>query len=264
MRKCVFGMLMLAAVECSALMALGQANGSRSKSIATSGPAHIARLPYTAEYKISDVKTPTNGATITHETTEVWAWDSEGRRMTSSTAIPVSGEQQKPTLVQVADPVARTTSSWYSPGQTATVTAMAAPGTHTSCPPVTPQQPTVQPQKPVIEDLGTETIAGVEARGRRTTTTIPVGSIGNDAPLTRVDEMWSAIAPGIRGLTVRQTIDNPQSGKFTKELVNLNQSEPDAAVFQPPSGYEIVHKDAREPVCAGVPQVTPAAAPQPQ
>jgi hypothetical protein len=196
-------MSVLVAVSGLALMASGQVTGSRPKNVATGGSAHIARQPYTAEYKISSVKTLPNGATITHDSTEVRASDSVGRVMTARTEIPVSRDKAMRTHVWVVDPVARTTSSWESPGQAATVTAMDAPGTRTSCPAVDPQQPTVQPQKPVVEDLGAETILEVETRGRRTTWTTPVDTIGNDAPLTHSSEVRTAIAPGFRGLILR-------------------------------------------------------------
>jgi hypothetical protein len=263
MRKCICGMLMLAAVAGSALYAEGQVAGSRPKAGGAGHPAQAVRLPYTVEYKISTEKTAPNGATITHEYTEVRSLDSEGRSMAAKTNIPMSGDETVRTHVGVIDPVARTTASWDSPGQTATVTKMAAPGTHRSCPPVAPRQPTAQLPKPVIEDLGTETIQGVEARGRRTTTTIPAGSLGSDAPLTRTDEEWTAVAPGLRGLLVRRVFDDPQSEKLTKELVNLNQSEPDAAAFQPPAGYEIVEKSAPLGQCAAA-LAAPVPAPSPQ
>jgi hypothetical protein len=90
-----------------------------------------------------------------------------------------------------------------------------------------------------------------------------VGRIGNDAPLTRTNEVWSAIPPGLQGLLVRQVVDDPQAGKMDMELVNLNQSEPDAAVFEPPAGYEIVNKDAPQVQCAAAP-AAPAPAPSPR
>jgi hypothetical protein len=43
---------------------------------------------------------------------------------------------------------------------------------------------------------------------------------------------------------VREVTDDPQAGRSTKELENLNQDEPDASIFQPPAGYEIVNKEA--------------------
>lgn len=112
-----------------------------------------------------------------------------------------------------------------------------------------------------MEDLGTETIAGIEARGRRTVTTTPAGAIGNNEPLVRTSEMWTAVAPGLRGLVASQVSDDPQSGKTDKELVNLNQSEPDPSVFEPPAEYEIVSKDAPVPICAGSEKVEQPMAP---
>jgi len=98
-------------------------------------------------------------------------------------------------------------------------------------------------ERPVIENLGNDTILGVEARGRRVTTIIPAGAIGNDEPLIRTTETWTAVAPGLFGLVVREATDDPQAGKTTKELESLAQDEPDASVFQPPAGYEIVNKE---------------------
>ncbi len=48
------------------------------------------------------------------------------------------------------------------------------------------------------------------------------------------------------GLVVRDLRDNPQSGKSTTELTEFTSGEPDASLFQPPSGYQTqevhVHK----------------------
>jgi len=84
----------------------------------------------------------------------------------------------------------------------------------------------------------------VESRGRRYTTTIPAGAAGNDAPLVSTSEIWTALAVGLNGLLVRDVRDDPRSGKTTKELTNLSQSDPDPATFQPPDGYEIVTKES--------------------
>lgn len=263
MRGCFLGILTFIAVLGLALSAAGQVAGSHTKPITTGNHAQTARLPYTAEYKISSVKTLAGGTTITRESTEVRAMDSEGWVMFSRTTIPDSGDQTPRTHVQVTDPVARTTSSWDSPGQKATVMAMPAPGSQTSCPAAVPQPTAAESPKQTTEDLGTETIQGVEARGHRTTRTTPAGVIGNDAPVVSTDEAWFAVAPGFRGLKVREITDDPQSGKRDTELVNLNQSEPDASVFQPPAGYEIVTRDAPQVTCAAA-KASPAPAPSPQ
>ncbi len=56
--------------------------------------------------------------------------------------------------------------------------------------------------KTTVENLGTETIQGVEARGRRTTTTtMPVGPLGKSQPQVSTYEVWRAVDPGLEGLS---------------------------------------------------------------
>jgi hypothetical protein len=50
-------------------------------------------------------------------------------------------------------------------------------------------------------------------------------------------------------MTVREINDDPQSGKRTTELVNLSQTEPDAVLFEPPEGYEVVTEGVHEVAC---------------
>jgi hypothetical protein len=70
--------------------------------------------------------------------------------------------------------------------------------------------------------------------------------------------MWTAIAPGLTGLVVRQVTDDPQVGTMNKELGNFTQGEPDASVFQPPADYEIVNKEAPTSVCLGAAASSPS------
>lgn len=117
-------------------------------------------------------------------------------------------------------------------------------GTGTTMPVQAIPRPSSQNQ--TREDLGTTTIMGIEAHGSRTTHTTPVGEMGNDRPLVRTDEFWTA--PGI-DFPLRQVNTDPQNGTRTTELVSLDRSEPDAATFQPPEGYEIVIDELHEVPC---------------
>jgi len=96
------------------------------------------------------------------------------------------------------------------------------------------------------EDLGTQTIQGVVAKGTRTTRTTPAGAIGNDAPLVRTSEIWQATS---LGLVVREVTDDPQNGKRSKELVELSQEAPDPASFQPPQDYAVTLHEIHEIPC---------------
>jgi hypothetical protein len=195
----------------------------------------------------------------------VKALDSQGRRMTAVTTTSDSGEHAEITHVFVFDPVARTQTHWNSPGTRATVTAMPAPGSAHRCSPLASDPDAVlvtngPRSTSTTENLGTASIQGVEARGRRITTTIPAGAVGNEEPLVTTKEIWSAIAVGLNGLLVRDVTDDPRAGKSTRELTQLTQSDPDPATFQPPEGYEIVTKDGS--ACQSETTTAPTSSPQ--
>jgi hypothetical protein len=87
-----------------------------------------------------------------------------------------------------------------------------------------------------IEDLGTRTIAGVETVGRRETNTIDVGLMGNDQPLTSMNETWHSQELGINLLSIRT---GPMTGKQNFTITELNVVEPDPELFRVPEGYEV-------------------------
>jgi hypothetical protein len=218
-------------------------------------PAKAPLLPYTAEYKTTRVQTLANGATITLESAETTARDAQGRTMISTTtnATTSTDSNNIRTNVNVNDPVTRTRSSWTVPGHTVTVTQLPAPGerSSTNCAttiaPKSPNTPTRSPvvrDKPTTEDLGTETIMGLEAQGRRMTTVIPAGQIGNDEPLARTSENWFAMDPGYKPLILRRISEDPQQGKSAMELTAFTQGDPDPSLFRPPSEYEVVTREA--------------------
>ena len=282
MRILISWVLGFAAIAGLALPSAGQVVSGRTTTVTMSNAAHVVRLPYTAGYKNMHVNILANGSTITTETTQVTALDTQGRRYTSSTTVPASENQTARTTVTVFDPVERTTTSWSVPGKRASVLKMPEPGVartpcalpatttagttsavtsgvvgsvFTSSATATSSPTAVRREPPVVENLGTETIQGVEARGRRITTTTPAGTIGNNEPLVRTSETWTAIEPGFFGLMVRQSTDDPQFGKTTKELTSFTQGEPDASLFQPPSEYEIVTRE--QSACGGLQQIQP-------
>jgi hypothetical protein len=97
-----------------------------------------------------------------------------------------------------------------------------------------------------MEDLGTIVIMGLEAHGTRMTMTTPAGEIGNDKPLVRITETWSA--PGLL-IPLRQITTDPRTGTDTREVVSLDLSEPPLSTFQPPDGYEITVDELHEVPC---------------
>jgi hypothetical protein len=88
-----------------------------------------------------------------------------------------------------------------------------------------------------IESLGTKTIEGLECEGTRMSPTIPAGQIGNERPIVVTTERW--YSPKLQA-EVLVKINDPRSGENTYKLVNVDQSEPSALLFQVPADYTIV------------------------
>jgi hypothetical protein len=249
--------------------------------------------PYTVEFRITRVQTLANGATITHESKQIMARDSQGRTLNANTPLSAADNQPENTITVVHDPADNTQTTWDSRSKRVRLLKMAPQGSGPGCwstasgnstqeigGPVAPassgsigsgggvgssalavhlpDNPAGAPAsttrlaraRPVREDLGTDTMLGVEVRGTRITQTTPAGQIGNDVPLVTVSEMWSA--PSL-GITLRQITDSAQSGKSTREAVSLDLGEPDPSLFQPPEGYEVTTEEMQQVPCRQAP-----------
>jgi hypothetical protein len=77
---------------------------------------------------------------------------------------------------------------------------------------------------------------GILVEGVRHTTTWPVGSMGNDRPITQVNETW--MSPELKVAVLTKNSD-PRSGEHTQKLTNITRVEPDPSLFQPPADYTI-------------------------
>lgn len=227
---------------------------------------------YTAEFTTTSTQTLANGVTITHVSTEIQAVDSQGRSMNSRTEAQFSADQPAVTWGNVNNPVENTQINWNSQTREAQVIKMPLEAQRQGCwrndsgsmtmsfgpdetsnappakihapPPIHFRQRSAR--EPQREDLGTTMIQGVEAQGYRSTTTIPVGQIGNDKELVVTEEQW--VAPSV-GLVMRSVRDDPQQGKTVREVVNLDLSEPPLSTFQPPEGYEVTTEEMRKVPC---------------
>jgi hypothetical protein len=85
------------------------------------------------------------------------------------------------------------------------------------------------------ETLGTRMIEGVNAEGERRTQTIEAGQIGNDRPITIMDEHW--FSPELH-VEVKYLHSDPRTGEDSTDLINIVRGEPDPSLFQLPAGYQ--------------------------
>ena len=86
------------------------------------------------------------------------------------------------------------------------------------------------------ESLGQKLIDGVLADGKRVTTVMPAGSIGNQQPITVLSEQW--FAPDLEILVMTKHSD-PRTGETTYSLSNITRGEPAANLFEVPGDYTI-------------------------
>ena len=86
------------------------------------------------------------------------------------------------------------------------------------------------------EDLGTQTFNGISAQGTRYTRTIPVGQIGNDKPITIVNETWYSADLQV---VVKSTRTDPRFGSTTYTLTNIQRQDSAATLFAVPSDYTV-------------------------
>jgi hypothetical protein len=86
------------------------------------------------------------------------------------------------------------------------------------------------------ESLGQKMIDGLLADGKRVTTVLPAGSIGNQQPITVLSEQW--FAPDLEILVMTKHSD-PRTGETIYSLSNITRGEPAANLFDVPADYTI-------------------------
>lgn len=196
----------------------------------------VTGAPYSAVQTTTIQQKLADGNIISRqETTKVYR-DSQGRVRMEHTVTPPNSTTAE-TRISIFDPVGGFS---YMLNPTAlTAVKVALPAATTTTATATTTTPT-RPARPGVtvttEDLGTQVINGVPATGTRTTETIAAGTIGNQAPIAIVREVWTST---ILKVPVQIKTSDPRFGTTTMELTNIVQAEPEASLFQVPSNYTV-------------------------
>ena len=230
----------------------------------------VQGAPYSATITNESVQTLADGNRIVQTSTGTTARDSQGRTR-QDTVLPAIGNlsaANAPHLVFIHDPVAQVSYVLNLTEKTAQKLPMPPPasaiaaGESAAVGPVTsnafffqaggaarvadePMPPPMAIQRTLIgsdqdqaasEDLGSQTIEGVVVNGKQTTRTIPAGQIGNDKPITIVNEVWTS--PDLKTIISSKRSD-PRMGEQTFQLTNIVRAEPDASLFTVPADFRI-------------------------
>jgi hypothetical protein len=211
----------------------------------------VTGAPYSGQEVTEETQTLANGNVISRKVQVNVYRDSSGRTRTERT-VPAGGPGQAQTaqaatrtVTSIHDPVAGTSTELDSTSKTAHTMTIPGRGNGGGGPrgnaavagnrPGRGNGPANDPNV-TTENLGMQTINGVQATGTRVTRTIPAGRIGNAQPIQMVTETWHS--PDLQRPVMIKTVD-PRSGTRVTQLTNITRSEPDPTLFQIPSDYTV-------------------------
>lgn len=201
----------------------------------------VTGKPFFAKDSIEWTRKLEDGSTVTTQLFAVVARDSQGRIYRERRHFVPANSNQEPRLeeVMVFDPTAGTKTACTLATHECSITAYHASTSFRPLPAGTFAQGTRHLTR---EDLGANVIDDLNAIGTRETTYINEGAVGNDRPLVTTREFW--YSPDLE-TNVSVTRQDPTDGTQIIKLIDLSRSEPDAALFEIPTGYAM--HDLRRP-----------------
>ncbi|HEY3454175.1 MAG TPA: hypothetical protein VGK64_06190 [Bryobacteraceae bacterium] len=207
----------------------------RDSDTALKGKNHpIVNLPYSAQRRFTTVEKRTDGVSSPTESGGSEARDSEGRKFSAGERHWIYTQDGKSVLksemlYRVNDPVAHTTTSWDSSSKVAKVVKWPMEtvqgGSEQTCQSACDAF-LGSSSEPGIENLGTRVIEGLVVEGKRSTYSVDAGTV--------VHEVW--YSPELK-IVILETNDNPRTGSWRNEIINISRKEPKAALFSPPKDY---------------------------
>lgn len=260
-RYMLFGSILFLAIAAFAQDSVSTTSGAG----AFSGQAHfgapppslgkpVTGAPYSADETNERVQTLADGTHITDlmSSTKVYR-DSSGRTRTERSLMPGRIARRHaieniPVIVEITDPVEHVRYTLDTVNKVAhkqimaprrpTLTRRAPPAAKTVAAAPSEQAAEDRPQT-TSEKLDSQVIEGVLVEGTRNTTVWPVGSEGNDRPITAVHESWYSPELEVEVLNIS---NDPRYGQMTHKLTNISRGEPDPSLFQPPADYQVVEE----------------------
>ena len=205
----------------------------------------VTGAPFSGVAVTESTQTLADGNHITRKTQSNVFRDSQGRvrkEVTLSGFGPMAGSGTPKSFVVINDPVAKTNTVLHPDTKVAETMPHGRHGWGAGGPKAEAKEERwlAREQQEIAEgtlkkeDLGTQTIAGVAAQGTRYTRTIPAGQVGNEKPITMVNERW--YSPDLQ-MVVMSKRTNPLGGVTTYTLTNIQRSEPTPSLFTVPSDY---------------------------
>jgi hypothetical protein len=206
----------------------------------------IPNAPLLAVVNTQSTQILKDGTTLNQKTLSAIARDGHGRIFNERRPMVPASETATPPIlsIHIYDPQTRTNTFIDPQNRIAWQNTLNRPPS--SLPPEVGSIPLVgsSPPSPYVkeEDLGTRKMEGVDVHGLRETQTIPAEANGGKE-LTIVDEYWYSEDLRLNMLTIHK---DPRTGEQTTTVTQVNRGEPDAAIFEIPSDYKVIHRGAEQ------------------
>ncbi len=196
------------------------------------GGKTVTGQPYSAQVTFKHNQTLQDGNLVEQTNTAMVYRDSQGRTRIEETRPTQSGNPEQ--IVRITDPTARV-SYLLDPVKKTAHRFMLPPPRATSF-----QQPPRAGSNPNVttQSLGSQTMDGLLAQGTQITRTIPVGQMGNTAPIQTITTRWYSTDLSI---DLSTSTKDPLHGNSSTMLADLSRDEPASTLFQVPSDYTVVN-----------------------
>ena len=209
----------------------------------------VPNAPFRATVNTEWVRQLPDGSTITLKNHRAIARDAAGRIFQERRAlVPDDGKTESGvTQIEISDPLAHELYICVPYGRTCQVEVFSPPESFPYTPPAKAHM--AQGSSSESVDLGKQSIGVLETVGTRETTIIPAGTVGNSGPILSKREFWFSPKLGVNLISKRQ---DPFSGTQNFEVSDIALGEPDAKLFEVPSGFKVL--DLRKPLEISSPQ----------
>lgn len=210
--------------------------GSREVLVSILIPS-LPNAPFSAVVNTESIRQLANGTSITLKNHRAIARDRAGRIFQERRLlVPEDGKHESVvTQIEISDPVAHELFICMPKEQVCQVEDFDAPAF---------QAPKTAATRGSgnLQDLGKQSVGGVETIGTRETVVIEAGKIGNDSPIEVQREYWYSPQLGVN-LTSR--LQDPRVGIQNFDVSDIALTEPDANLFKVSSKMKVIDLRAR-------------------
>ena len=201
----------------------------------------LPAAPFTAIVRTEWIRRLPDGSSITLKSHRAIARDAAGRIFQERrTLVPDDGKSESGiSQIEISDPVLHRLYICVPRELVCQLKEFsAAPFADAPVTPSTPKHPGAATE----EDLGKQSISGLETVGTRETTVIPTGQIGNNSPIATRRESWYSPQLGVNLISKQE---DPRFGVQNFEVTDIILGDPDSKLFEVPAGSKIL--DLRKP-----------------